>query len=164
MWYDEFATPIGKLTIASETEGLRHILFETNRHDIGERTGWKRDASALREAREQLLEYFAGGRRRFDLALAPVGTPFQCKVWRTLAEIEFGSTWSYGDVARRIGDAKAVRAVGAANGRNPLPIILPCHRVIGSDGSLTGFGGGLPIKQFLLEHEGVRRGQLALGI
>jgi methylated-DNA-[protein]-cysteine S-methyltransferase len=102
----------------------------------------------------------AGQRISFDLPLAPVGTPFQLKVWNALAGIPFGATRSYGDIARQIGEAKAVRAVGAANGRNPLPIVLPCHRVIGSDGNLTGFGGGLPLKLFLLELEGARQGRL----
>ena len=160
MWYDEFNTPVGKLTIAADAIGLRHVRFQTERHPIRVDSDWKRDTNALREAREQLLAYFAGERREFDLPLQPVGTDFQLKVWNTLAEIPFGVTWSYGDVARRIGDPTASRAVGAANGRNPLPIVLPCHRVIGSDGSLTGFGGGLPIKRFLLDHEGAGQAEL----
>jgi methylated-DNA-[protein]-cysteine S-methyltransferase len=154
MWFDEFDSPVGRLTVVADAEGLRHILFESERHPVRRGPDWRRDAAALREARDQLCAYFAGERRDFDLTLAPVGTPFQSMVWRTLAEIPFGETWSYGDLARRIGEPKAVRAVGAANGRNPLPIVLPCHRVIGSDGSLTGFGGGLPVKQYLLELEG----------
>ncbi|KFN44883.1 methylated-DNA--[protein]-cysteine S-methyltransferase [Arenimonas oryziterrae] len=162
MWFDQFDTPIGLLTIAGEPQALRHVLFPSNRHDIGDRSGWKRDGAPLRAAREQLLAYFEGERRQFDLPLDPVGTPFQRRVWTVLAEIPFGATWSYGDVARRLGEPKAVRAVGAANGRNPLPILLPCHRVIGADGSLTGFGGGLPIKQFLLAHEGVGTPQASL--
>jgi methylated-DNA-[protein]-cysteine S-methyltransferase len=109
----------------------------------------------VREAREQLLAYFAGERRAFDLPLLPSGTPFQQQVWNALREIPFGATRSYRDIALRIGNPNGVRAVGAANGRNPLPIIVPCHRVIGSDGSMTGFGGGLPVKQFLLVHEGI---------
>jgi methylated-DNA-[protein]-cysteine S-methyltransferase len=153
IWFDDFATPIGRLTVAADTHGLRHVLFESNKYEAADRAEWKRDPAPLRLAREQLQAYFEGERERFDLPLHPVGTPFQLKVWRTLAEIPFGATWSYGEVARRIGEPKAMRAVGAANGRNPLPIVLPCHRVIGSDGSLTGFGGGLPIKQFLLRHE-----------
>ena len=161
MWFDVFDTPIGVLTVAADREGLRHIRFASERHPIRQDGDWKRDAGAVRDAREQLLEYFAGKRRQFDLPLHPVGTTFQTKVWNTLAEIPFGATWSYLDLANRIGDAKATRAVGAANGRNPLPIVLPCHRVIGSNGSLTGFGGGLPIKQFLLEHEGARQRSLA---
>jgi len=155
MWFDSFKTPIGRLVVAADDRGLRHVLFENNRYDAADRDLWTRDAGALREAREQLLAYFAGERRVFDLPLQPVGTPFQLKVWKALTEIPFGATRSYGDLARRIGDPKAVRAVGAANGRNPIPIIVPCHRVIGSDGKMVGFGGGLPTKQFLLVHEGI---------
>ncbi len=160
MWFDEFTTPVGTLTIAADDGGLRQVRFPSERHPIARGQDWKRDAGALREAREQLLAYFAGERREFTLPLRPVGTAFQLQVWNTLAEIPFGATWSYGDVARRIGEPTAARAVGAANGRNPLPIVLPCHRVIGSDGSLTGFGGGLPIKRFLLEHEGAGQAEL----
>jgi methylated-DNA-[protein]-cysteine S-methyltransferase len=156
MWFDDFKTPIGRLTVALDDKAVvRHVLFETSRYGAAGREGWTRDASAARETREQLLAYFAGDRKVFDLPLGPVGTPFQLKVWGALSEIPFGATRSYGDIARRIGDPKAVRAVGAANGRNPLPIIVPCHRVIGSNGSMTGFGGGLTVKQFLLVHEGV---------
>jgi methylated-DNA-[protein]-cysteine S-methyltransferase len=160
MWFDEFDTPVGKLLVAADAGGLRHIRFERNRHETVARAGWQRDRSALSDAREQLLAYFARERTTFDLPLAPVGTPFQLRVWNALAGIPFAQTCSYGDIARRIGEPKAVRAVGAANGRNPLPIVLPCHRVIGSDGSLTGFGGGLPIKQFLLELEGGQQAEL----
>ncbi|WP_146910354.1 methylated-DNA--[protein]-cysteine S-methyltransferase [Arenimonas daejeonensis] len=154
MWFDEFDTPIGVMTMAADPTGLRHVLFPDNKYPPARDTSWRRDAGALREAREQLLAYFAGERQTFDLPLAPTGTAFQVKVWTTLARIPYGRTWSYGDLARHIGEPKAVRAVGAANGRNPLPVILPCHRVIGADGSLTGFGGGLPLKKFLLQHEG----------
>jgi len=160
IWFDDFATPIGRLTVAADAQGLRHVLFETNKHDAAGRSEWTRDAAPLRAAREQLEAYFAGEQQQFDLPLRPVGTPFQLKVWNTLAEIPFGSTWSYAEVAKRIGEPKAMRAVGAADGRNPLPIVLPCHRVIGSDGSLTGFGGGLPIKQYLLRHEAGSRPDL----
>jgi len=120
------------------------------------------------EARRQLAEYFAGRRRTFELPLAPRGTPFQLRVWEELRRIPFGATRSYGEIAQAIGRPSASRAVGAANGANPLPIVVPCHRVIGADGSLTGFGGGLPTKRHLLAHEGVaeaangRGGQLRL--
>ena len=157
MWFDEFATPIGRLTVAVDDGAVCHVLFERSRHGTSGRGDWKRDPSAVHPAREQLLSYFAGERRRFDLPLRPVGTPFQQAVWKALREIPFGATRSYGDIARRIGTPRAVRAVGAANGRNPLPIFVPCHRVIGSDGSMTGFGGGLPVKRFLLRHEGLVR-------
>ncbi len=152
MWFDEFNTPIGKLMIAADDSGLRFVLFENNKY-LPERQSWQRDLGPTRLAREQLLQYFAGERQSFDLQLSPVGTEFQQKTWATLAQIPFGATWSYSELADKIGAPKAVRAVGAANGRNPLPIILPCHRVIGRDGSLTGFGGGLATKKWLLDHE-----------
>jgi methylated-DNA-[protein]-cysteine S-methyltransferase len=161
MRFDRFETPIGEMTVAADDAGLRHVLFPDNKYPPAGRDGWRRDTDALRAPREQLLAYFAGELAAFDLALAPTGTPFQVKVWTMLAAIPYGQTWSYGELARRIGEPKAVRAVGAANGRNPLPVILPCHRVIGADGSLTGFGGGLPLKKFLLGHEGA--GQRGLG-
>ena len=153
MWFDAFNTPIGKLTIAADDSGLRFVLFENNKYDVPGRQDWRRDAGATRLARDQLLQYFAGERRIFDLTLNPSGTEFQKKTWSMLAQIPFGQTWSYSELAAKIALPKAVRAVGAANGRNPLPIILPCHRVIGANGSLTGFGGGLPTKKWLLEHE-----------
>ena len=168
LFFERFDTPIGTLTLAADTDGLRHIEFPDNRHPV-DREGWIPSASGaaaevLRTTREQLREYFDGTRHAFDLPLRPQGTAFQMDVWRTLATIPWGATWSYGDLARVIGKPDAVRAVGAANGRNPLPIVLPCHRVIGADGSLTGFGGGLPIKAALLRLEGAlpvqRNGEL----
>lgn len=154
MWFDEFATPVGKLRVAVDDTGVRHVLFETNHHAMPSLADWKRDKKPTREVREQLLDYFDGNRKGFDLPINPVGTPFQRKVWKTLAKIPYGATWSYGELAAKVGKPAASRAVGAANGRNPLPILLPCHRVVGSDGSLTGFGGGLPVKAWLLSHEG----------
>jgi methylated-DNA-[protein]-cysteine S-methyltransferase len=112
------------------------------------------DAGRTAEVRRQLAEYFAGERREFDLALAPEGTPFERAVWAELAKIPFGETRSYGEIAEVLGRPGAARAVGRANGANPIPIVVPCHRVIGSDGSLTGFGGGLDVKSRLLELEG----------
>ena len=108
----------------------------------------------MAEAKKQLDEYFAGRRTRFDLPLAPCGTPFQLRAWRALQEIPYGVTCSYGEQARAMGQPRAVRAVGAANGHNPIPIVVPCHRVIGGDGRLTGYAGGLDIKKFLIELEG----------
>ena len=154
MWYDSFETLIGPLTVACDLQGLRHVLFERNRHDVHGRSAWLHSPGRLAEARRQLLEYFAGERRVFALPLRPVGTAFQLKAWQALAEIPYGETRSYAEQAQRIGAPDAVRAVGAANGKNPLPILLPCHRVIGADGGLTGFGGGLPIKAALLRLEG----------
>lgn len=153
MWFDAFNTPIGQLTIAADDSGLRFVLFENNKYDVPGRQDWRRDAGATQRVREQFLQYFAGERQIFNLPLNPTGTEFQKKTWATLAQIPFGQTWSYSELAAKIALPKAVRAVGAANGRNPLPIILPCHRVIGANGSLTGFGGGLPTKKWLLEHE-----------
>jgi methylated-DNA-[protein]-cysteine S-methyltransferase len=158
LYMETLDTPIGRLVLAADAEGLRHIEFPSNRHPV-DRAGWVPGAEGgaaeiLAMTSRQLREYFDGTRRDFDLPLAPRGTPFQIEVWRTLATIPFGATWSYGELARVIGKPDAMRAVGAANGRNPLPIVLPCHRVIGADGSLTGFGGGLPIKEALLRLEG----------
>lgn len=151
--YDTFDSPIGALTVAGDSQGIHHILFENNRYDAKGRQHWQHDPHALHDARTQLLEYLHGQRRRFELPLAPLGTAFQLRVWQALADIPFGQTWSYVELARHIGHPSASRAVGAANGRNPLPIVLPCHRVIGSSGALTGFGGGLPTKAALLQLE-----------
>jgi len=147
-------SPVGTLTIAATDAGLHAIEFPRNRHPA-DREGWTEgDHALIALAARQLSEYFATKRRGFDLPLAPRGTDFQRTVWMTLAGIGYGETISYAQLAHRVGKPTAMRAVGAANGRNPLPIVLPCHRVIGADGSLTGFGGGLPTKQFLLELEG----------
>lgn len=148
-------SPVGPLLLAAGDDGLRLIEFANPRHPTTPEADWREgDNAVLRVTRAQLREYFAGARRAFDLPLAPRGTAFQRRVWDALATIPYGSTTSYGEIARRIGTPDAVRAVGAANGRNPLPIVVPCHRVIGADGSLTGFGGGLPTKRFLLRLEG----------
>ena len=152
--YQHIDTPIGVLTLAADDSGLQRIDFPPPRHPPAG-SAWREGSNAvIAEARRQLDEYFAGNRRTFDLPLAPQGTGFQRTVWTELAAIPYGRTWSYRDLAQRIGKPSAMRAVGAANGRNPLPIVLPCHRVIGADGSLTGFGGGLPTKAFLLRLEG----------
>jgi methylated-DNA-[protein]-cysteine S-methyltransferase len=153
MVYDYFDTPVGPLLVAADDRGLRHIEFERNRYPTSIGSDWRRDPKPMRAAKAQLDAYFAGELTEFDLELAPDGTAFQTAVWSALCRIPYGATVSYGDIARDLGAPKAVRAVGAANGRNPLPIIVPCHRVIGANGSLTGFGGGLPVKKFLLEHE-----------
>lgn len=153
--YRHVDSPVGPLLIAGDDAGLQLIEFHAPRHPMSRADGWREgDNAVLRQAQVQLAEYFAGRRRGFDLPLAPRGTAFQRQVWWELANIPFGNTISYADLAMRVGRPTATRAVGAANGRNPLPIVLPCHRVIGADGSLTGFGGGLPTKQFLLQLEG----------
>jgi methylated-DNA-[protein]-cysteine S-methyltransferase len=152
--YQHFDTPIGVLTLAADDSGLLRIDFPPPRLPPAGAT-WREGSNAvIAETRRQLEEYFAGSRRTFDLPLAPQGTRFQRSVWTELAAIPYGRTWSYRDLAERIGKPSATRAVGAANGRNPLPIVLPCHRVIGANGTLTGFGGGLPTKAFLLRLEG----------
>ena len=147
-------SPVGPLMLAAGDDGLRHVEFRDNRHPA-DRSDWHGGPHPVLDAAEtQLREYFDGARRAFELPLAPRGTGFQRQVWQALAAIPYGSTVSYAELAQRIGSPDAVRAVGAANGRNPLPIVLPCHRVIGADGALVGFGGGLPTKAFLLRLEG----------
>ena len=151
--YDYLDSPVGKLLLAADDDGLRYVGFELGRHPVWVGDDWLRDAAPLAPARDQLLAYFAGELMAFDLQLAPHGSAFQLGVWEQLRRIPYGATISYGELAQRIGDPAAARAVGAANGQNPLPIVVPCHRVIGADGSLTGFGGGVATKRFLLEHE-----------
>ncbi|MEO6801198.1 MAG: methylated-DNA--[protein]-cysteine S-methyltransferase [Rhodanobacter sp.] len=151
--YDDMDSPVGTLRLVADQHGLREIRFEHERHPKQAHPGWIRATAPLRFARSQLDEYFAGERQQFELPLQPAGTPFQLEVWEELRRIPYGATISYGELARRIGKPQAMRAVGAANGRNPLPIVVPCHRVIGADGSLTGFGGGLPTKRRLLSLE-----------
>ena len=147
----------GPLLIAIDGAGLRHVEFMQGERPVLPQAEWQRDDAALAPFVEQFAAYFAGRLRRFDLPLAATGTPFQQAVWQALCDIPYGETRSYGDIARTIGKPNAVRAVGAANGRNPLSIIIPCHRVIGQNGSLTGYAGGLPIKQALLTLERASR-------
>jgi len=153
LWHDDMPSPIGRLRLVADAQGLRAVDFEADMRRHAPPPHWVHDPARLAFARIQFEEYFAGTRQLFDLPLHPLGTPFQLAVWQALVKIPYGTTTSYGELARRIEQPKAVRAVGAANGRNPLPIVVPCHRVIGSDGSLTGFGGGLPIKRYLLAME-----------
>jgi methylated-DNA-[protein]-cysteine S-methyltransferase len=151
--YTHVESPIGPLLLAADGRGLSEIHFPVHGRPAAPRPGWHSDRAPLRETIRQLERYFAGSLRQFDLPLAPQGTPFQLDVWRALLRIPYGSTISYGELARGIGRPAASRAVGAANGRNPLPIVVPCHRVIGADGSMTGFGGGIAIKRALLDLE-----------
>jgi methylated-DNA-[protein]-cysteine S-methyltransferase len=153
MNYHFLETPIGTLRLVSNGDGLTSIEFPGRHGTIEEGDNQAMDP-VLAAAAEQLSEYFAGTRNDFQLPLNPGGTAFQQTVWSALAQIPYGELRSYKDIAETIGKPKAVRAVGAANGRNPLPIVVPCHRVIGSDGSLTGFAGGLPVKTQLLTLEG----------
>jgi methylated-DNA-[protein]-cysteine S-methyltransferase len=153
--FTEIQSPIGRLLLTSDGVALTGVHMETDRYPPRRDATWTHNASAevLVAAARQLQQYFAGQRHDFDLPLAAAGTTFQQKVWRSLREIPYGVTWSYGALARRIEQPTASRAVGLANGRNPIAIIVPCHRVIGANGTLTGYGGGLPRKQWLLQHE-----------
>lgn len=162
--YCSAESPLGTLLLAGTREALHRIVLPVERRPFRLPPEWTRDPDAFADARRQLSEYFAGTRRSFDVRLFLPGTDFQRRVWSALAEIPYGETRTYRDLAQRIGNPKAMRAVGLANGANPVPIVLPCHRVIGADGSLTGFGGGLDAKRFLLDLEGVpaRRSQRAL--
>jgi len=153
MNYCYMETPIGMLLIAGD-DAIRGIYFPKNGKAAAPEADWiESSKGVLAEAVRQLKEYFAGRRADFELPLAPDGTEFQRTVWQRLQEIPYGATISYGELAKRVGNPKASRAVGAANGSNPIPIVIPCHRVIGSNGKLTGFGGGLPTKEKLLALE-----------
>jgi O-6-methylguanine DNA methyltransferase len=156
--FTEMDSPIGVLSLRGTERGLTGIFMETHRHGPAEaeRLGWQRYDQLFAEARAQLTDYFAGRRQIFTLPIdreALVGTVFQRRVWLALESIPYGVTISYGELARRINQPSAVRAVGLANGRNPLSIIVPCHRVIGANGTLTGYGGGLERKRWLLALE-----------
>ncbi|WP_062229474.1 methylated-DNA--[protein]-cysteine S-methyltransferase [Aureimonas frigidaquae] len=154
MLYTYLQTPIGALLLAGDGHALSRISFPTGSRMMAPGPDWQRDDAAFILARQELTDYFNGKLRAFTVPLAPAGTPFQIQVWTALRAIPYGETITYGTLARRIGRPTASRAVGAANGANPLPIILPCHRVIGGTGALTGFGGGLPTKTWLLTLEG----------
>jgi methylated-DNA-[protein]-cysteine S-methyltransferase len=153
LWYDTMDSPVGRLRLVADAQGLRRICFPRERHPRPDDLDGTHAPARLAFARRQLDEYFAGRRRTFELPLAPRGTLFQLAVWQALRAIPWGATWSYAELARHLGKPNAMRAVGGANGRNPLPIVVPCHRVIGADGSLTGFGGGLEAKSTLLALE-----------
>jgi methylated-DNA-[protein]-cysteine S-methyltransferase len=143
-------TPVGTLTAVADDGGLRALLFSCEQAPEGADEG---PHPVLTSTARQLEEYFSGERRMFELPLELAGTAFQRRAWLALASIPYGSTVSYGEQARRLGHPAAARAVGAANGRNPVSIVLPCHRVVGTDGALTGYGGGLDVKRALLDHE-----------
>ena len=155
-WLDE--TPVGRLLVAGTDAGLKHISFSSAHFSSPEVTpqdDWELNDRALREPVRQLKAYFAGKLKQFDLPLAAEGTDFQQQVWKALRAVSFGKTASYGDIAKAVGNPAAARAVGLANGRNPIAIVVPCHRIIGSNGRLVGYGGGLPHKKTLLNLEGV---------
>jgi methylated-DNA-[protein]-cysteine S-methyltransferase len=152
--YGYLDTPIGRLLVAGDGEQLHAVVFPTEGQRYHPHSDWRHDDQVLGEPYAQLRAYFAGELTRFELPLHFTGTAFQNTVWQTLCTIPFGETTSYGVLAGRIGRPKAQRAVGAANGANPMPIVVPCHRVLGADRSLTGFGGGIEIKKYLLTLEG----------
>lgn len=152
-YFSWIASPIGELLISGDGDSLTRLYMQTQKYGCQPHNTWRRDDALFKPARKQLDAYFAGELRDFDLPLAPTGTEFQRTVWQALLDIPYGQTESYGTLARRIGAPKAPRAVGLANGHNPISIVVPCHRVIGADGSLTGYGGGLERKRWLLAHE-----------
>jgi methylated-DNA-[protein]-cysteine S-methyltransferase len=165
MLYSRIPSPLGPLLLAGDDDGLQLLHFDQPGHIHPVGPDWEERDEAFAQAARQLDLYFHGRLRSFDIPLAPQGTPFQLRVWRKLLRIPYGETRSYLDVAESLGEPRAVRAVGAANGRNPIAIVIPCHRVIGSNGSLTGYGGGIQIKARLLALEGAAaapRGQLSL--
>ena len=153
MLYTTFDSPIGELLLAGDGTSLHGLYMQEGRTSIEPGAGWKKAAEPFTPVRDQLDEYFEGRRTAFDLRLTMAGTAFQRRVWSALQEIPYGESISYGELARRIGIPSASRAVGTANGLNPIAVIVPCHRVIGADGSLTGYGGGLERKRFLLDLE-----------
>jgi methylated-DNA-[protein]-cysteine S-methyltransferase len=152
-YYTIIDSPIGDLLTVGDGDSLNRLHMLGSRKRVELNPAWQRDDDAFDDVRSQLGEYFAGERREFDLPLDMVGNPFELRVWEELQTIPYGETASYGQIAQRIGNPGAPRAVGLANGRNPIAVIVPCHRVIGADGSLTGYGGGLERKRLLLDLE-----------
>jgi methylated-DNA-[protein]-cysteine S-methyltransferase len=152
---DTFESPLGPMLLVASERGLAGVYFDRQKHLPRQRAEWRRDPAnpLLARAKRQLEEYFAGRRRTFDLPLDPQGTPFQCAVWKAIAGVAYGETINYGELARRAGFPGSARAAGAATGRNPVGVIVPCHRIVGADGSLTGYAGGLARKRALLRLE-----------
>jgi methylated-DNA-[protein]-cysteine S-methyltransferase len=159
--YTYIDSPLGDLLAVRDDVGLTGLYLPTGKHPVSVRPEWTRDDAAFDDVRTQLDEYFAGTRQEFDLHLNAAGTAFQKRVWAALVEIPYGETSSYGKTAAAVGAPEAARAVGLANGQNPISIVVPCHRVIGADGSLTGYGGGLDAKRWLLSHEASHAGLFA---
>jgi methylated-DNA-[protein]-cysteine S-methyltransferase len=151
--YASVESPIGELLLLGDGRALRGLYMQDGRKPVKIAAGWTRSRESFADVRAQLAEYFAGTRTGFDVPLAMHGNQFERRVWDALTAIPYGETVSYGEIARRVGEPSAARAVGLANGRNPIAVIVPCHRVIGADGSLTGYGGGLERKRLLLELE-----------
>ncbi len=151
--YCFYTSPIGELLLVGSKGGLEEIRFPNKLKGTQPEPDWENDSHFFKETLDQLSQYFAGQLKVFTVQLNPSGTHFQKQVWQELEKVPFGQTVSYAEIAKRLNNPKACRAVGGANGKNPTPIIVPCHRIIGKDGSLTGFGGGLDVKDFLLQHE-----------
>ena len=158
--YAYYESRLGQILLTASASALTGLHFVGEKYYPGISSTWQRNANftVIKSTLAQLDEYFAGNRKSFDIALAPEGTEFQHQVWKTLTALRYGETATYGQLAQRVGNPHAVRAVGAANGRNPISIVLPCHRVVGSDGSLTGFAGGLEAKAALLDFERAHKG------
>lgn len=158
-YYDTYESPHGRMLLVATEGGVCGVFFIGQKYFPAKDKEWKRDANhaPLKQAKRELTEYFAGRRTRFGVALEPAGTPFQRAVWKAISKIRFGETISYAELARRAGHDGSARAAGAATGRNPIGIIVPCHRIMGADGSLTGYAGGLDRKRALLALEGIGR-------
>ena len=154
-YYDFYESPYGQMLLVAEGEGLCGVHFEGEKYHPAIHPEWQRDArhAPLRQVKRELVQYFNRERKRFETALAPVGTPFQQSVWKAISTVDFGDTITYGELARRAGSPGSVRAAGAATGRNPITILVPCHRIVGANGSLTGYAGGLDRKRALLALE-----------
>jgi methylated-DNA-[protein]-cysteine S-methyltransferase len=161
MRYTLIESPLGELLAVRDDDGLTGLYLPTGKHAVARQPEWVRDDAGFEDVRQQLGEYFAGTRQEFDLPLNAHGTAWQQKVWSQLRAIPYGETASYGETALAVGNPTASRAVGLANGQNPISIIVPCHRVIGANGSLTGYGGGLDAKRWLLSHEAAHAGLFA---
>jgi methylated-DNA-[protein]-cysteine S-methyltransferase len=159
--YALLASPLGELLTVRDEVGICGLYLPTGRHRVSADPNWTRDDDAFADLHAELGEYFAGTRREFGVRLHPRGTAFQLQVWRALAGIACGETTTYGRIAAQLGAPRAARAVGLANGQNPISIVVPCHRVIGANGSLVGYGGGLAAKQWLLTHEAAHAGLFA---
>lgn len=155
-YYDFYESPYGRMLLVASDDGLTGVYFDGQKYHPRLKAAWRHDArnALLRQAKRELAEYFSGRRKRFEIALAPEGTPFQRAVWKAISTVDFGRTITYGELARRAGAPGSARAAGAATGRNPIGIIVPCHRIVGANGSLTGYAGGLEKKRALLALEG----------
>jgi methylated-DNA-[protein]-cysteine S-methyltransferase len=162
MRYASVGSPLGELLVARDDVGIAGLWLPTGRHRVSADPLWTRDDDAFDDLRSELAQYFAGSRRVFSVPLHPVGTAFQLRVWRALVDIPCGETTTYGRLAASVGVPTGARAVGLANGQNPISIVVPCHRVIGANGSLVGYGGGLDAKRWLLSHEAAHAGLFAI--